>query len=317
MWNGAEQNHSKVGTAMKNRTDRTLQITPIARYRVPRYPDADAVCAHPALLANIPKRWHDKPAVCAALFATLALGLSGCSAQPSIPTKSITSEPKDSTKPQQSAPISKPVLSIPVFSHGEGRGSFGCVSVAPPVFLSEEEAAQVIREEALAYNVDFSANATVDSNRLPYTNLLGGVESQTAEDKRHSGKLKLDGYDAKTGMGFEFVSVDDVKEWQDPNLGMFSSVESYEGKRTAERLADALVNVAVFYDPMSADYKAFDFTFDWESAGQTDEERNEAQSKAYEAAHAKYDAQQRQKSMEELRAQVRDFFEWLKGQGVI
>ncbi|MCZ7584672.1 MAG: hypothetical protein M5R36_15785 [Deltaproteobacteria bacterium] len=33
----------------------------------------------------------------------------------------------------------------PVFEHGEGRGSIGCVMVNGPVFLSEEEALAVIK----------------------------------------------------------------------------------------------------------------------------------------------------------------------------
>ena len=33
----------------------------------------------------------------------------------------------------------------PIFEHGTGRGATGCIVVSSPVFLSEEEAMQVIR----------------------------------------------------------------------------------------------------------------------------------------------------------------------------
>ena len=39
------------------------------------------------------------------------------------------------------------IVVAPIFEHGTGRGADGCVVVSPPVFLSEEEAVQVIREE--------------------------------------------------------------------------------------------------------------------------------------------------------------------------
>jgi hypothetical protein len=44
----------------------------------------------------------------------------------------------------------------PIFEHGEGRGATGCVVVTFPVFLSEEEAMQVIREELAEHGIDLT-----------------------------------------------------------------------------------------------------------------------------------------------------------------
>ena len=48
----------------------------------------------------------------------------------------------------------------PIFQHGEGRGATGCIVMSPPVFLSEEEALQVIREEMAAKGVQLGTNQT-------------------------------------------------------------------------------------------------------------------------------------------------------------
>ena len=61
-----------------------------------------------------------------------------------------------------------------------------------------------------------------------------------------------------------------------------------------QRLADCTDNVAVFYDPTADDYR--DFT------GSNEES---------------YVESSKEQSLEELRAQVRDFLQWLKAQGVI
>lgn len=295
-----------------------LSVTPVARYPRPQYPDLNSVLSHPSLLANVPGRWHQKPAVCVALFATLALGLSSCSVPPSGPltgTGPLPEAPDNASIPSPQ-PVTK-ALTIPVFPHGEGMGSYGCVSVAPPVFLSEEEAAQIIREEASRYGIQFDADKTEASPKLPYTDLNAGFGEEAPRNRTYSGSIDLDGYDEKAGVGFEFVSVEDIRQWQDPERGAMVSVDSYDTKGTAERLSKELSNVAVFYDPMESDYSAFRFEFDWETAGKTDEERNAAYSKAYQEETARYDAQERSKSIEALKKQVQDFLEWLKGQGVI
>jgi hypothetical protein len=41
----------------------------------------------------------------------------------------------------------------PIFKHGEGRGATGCVVMTPPVFLSEEEGMQILREELAKHGI--------------------------------------------------------------------------------------------------------------------------------------------------------------------
>jgi hypothetical protein len=67
-------------------------------------------------------------------------------------------------------PVEPPMGAIvaPLFSHGDGRGATGCVVSAPPVFLSEEEALQIITEELSRHGLSFAnRNITVDSVKPP------------------------------------------------------------------------------------------------------------------------------------------------------
>ena len=55
----------------------------------------------------------------------------------------------------------------PIFKHGEGRGATGCVVVSPPVFLSEEEGMQILREELAKHGIQLKAGGTLEGIRVP------------------------------------------------------------------------------------------------------------------------------------------------------
>lgn len=262
-------------------------VKPISRYREPRYPTAEQALRDPALLRRTPKRFSAIPAVCAALSATLALGLAGCQADPGAEETNA--------------------LNVPVFAHGEGIGSYGCVSVAPPVFLSEEEALSVIRDEAAKYGLECSASEKTITAQLPLHNASPLKEDHMNPLKTARGELTLDGYFNSAGIGVEFVSVDDLAAWQDPSQTSFSSVESYFFRDAADALSAGNKNLAVFYDPAAADFSEFQYDWPEEDDG----------GKSYAAYLNEYTARQKEKSLDELRAQVKDFLEWLQGQGVI
>ena len=50
----------------------------------------------------------------------------------------------------------------PIFEHGDGRGATGCVVVSPPVFLSEEEGMQILREELAKHGVHLKTGGTLE-----------------------------------------------------------------------------------------------------------------------------------------------------------
>lgn len=288
-------------------------LSPLPNYKSPSYPTKEQIQLHPELLRTVPRRWARNPVVLTALSLVLSAGLTACgTASDSILPDSNTApaasdalgasnsassgnstisaaSAEDST--ENSAGDAEP-LDIPIFAHGTGRGSYGCESVAPPVFLSEEEAMQVIEEECAAQGIDLTGQKTI-SGTFPATSTLPEAISGSDSDKTYTGDLSLDGYSEDLGIGVEFVSTDDILDWK-ADTGMAATVEEFDLKGTAQRLADCTDNVAVFYDPTADDYREF--------TGSNEES---------------YVESSKEQSLEELRAQVRDFLQWLKAQGVI
>ena len=295
-------------------------LTPLSHYNDAKYPTKEQVSLHPELLRIVPRRWANNPVVLTALGLVLSAGLTACgttsqsilpdnsapaaseeAAASSVPTShqspsSVASAEKSAVDSAEASAETSPnapeALDIPVFAHGTGRGSYGCESVAPPVFLSEEEAMQVIQEECAAQGIDISGEKTI-SGTFPATSTLPEAISGSDSDKTYTGELTLDGYSEDLGIGVEFVSTDDIIDWH-VDTEMHATVDEYNLKGTAQRLADCTDNVAVFYDPTADDYREF--------TGSNEES---------------YVESSKEKSLEELREQVRDFLQWLKGQGVI
>jgi hypothetical protein len=257
-----------------------LKITPIRTYAIPEYPSKCDVQFDPALLQAIPKRWNAKPAVCVALLLTISSGLYGCGALSSI---SGTAENRAT-----SSDTAKLAISIPVFDHGNGRGSYGCIIINPPVFLSEEEARQIIREVAESQGVHFDGSKSITGNNFPATHVSG---SEFSIQETWKGMLDLDGYDASLGIGYEFVSKADMDQWEIKGQHG-SSVSGYDIKGTARRLAKVVEETAVFYDPVAEG--------------------------THSTAETKPDmAALKAKALENLREQVRDFLAWLAAEGII
>ena len=262
-----------------------MEITPLRDYPRPEYPTAAAFHQNGRRLFHfIPRRWRFVKTLGSVLAFTILSGLCACSVQ--------DGEGQNSTDKTAS-------VAVPLFVHGEGRGSYGCESVAPPVYLSEDEAAQVIRETAKEYGLSFTGEGTVSGDALPYTNLFGKI------DETYKGELPLDGYDEATGLGYLFVSRNDVAAWQ-KDIGVYASVETYDMKGTAEKLSDTVKNTAVFYDP-GTDSALLDEYF---LHADTEDPYSEENLQAYAAA-------QKAQAEEKLRAQVMDFIAWLQAQGII
>jgi hypothetical protein len=260
------------------------KIKPLKHYGRPAYPTRAVLDEHPELLRLVPKRWRGNPLVLGVLTWVCVL-LSGC-------------------RTGSDAKGKQTVVSrvAPLFIHGEGRGAYGCVVVNPPVFLSEDEARQVIVEEGRRAEISFAADVqTIPHVYGPVTEPYALGEKRKMQ--REVRPLQLDGTDAQRKIAYEYVSRSDFRAWQDyggrfyiyrdgrffVRLFEVSSVSSYDTQKAADVLRDGLVRAkpkgtyAVFYDPMVS----------WNGAN------------AQESPH------------ENLRGQVRDFIEWLKAEGVI
>ena len=273
-----------------------MDIMPVKKYKDPNYPSKEMVLDNPELLKNLPDRWKGNIYVKAAFSTLLMFTLTACGV-------------RNNGSSEVNTKINKAEVA-PIFEHGKGRGSFGCVSVAPPAFLSEEEAFQVIQEEAKKYGITFDKDAKELKNvGIPETKLYLKPEGDAKNYKEdggivntsRKGNLMLDGYDNEKKLAFEFISKEDYEKWH-VKENIHSTVEDFDFLSTAKVLNDGLKNknedttIGVFYNPMtmlSAE----------QIKSQSDWKINENLVKA--------------KAQEELRAQVRDFLEWLKAQGIV
>ncbi len=267
-----------------------MEIKPIENYKTPLYPKKEEILRNPNLLKTLPERWRGNAYVAVALSSLLFMTLTACS-----------------NKDGGNAKIGKPV---PIFIHGDGRGSFGCISVAPPAFLSEDEAFDVISEEAKKEGIIFEKNATILENvKIPKTDTFYSPSEEEKSKKMGTveADLTLDGFDKVKHIGYEFVSKDDIHEWADKNQNMWSSVEKFEFLSTADTLSQGVKDktgdkmVAVFYDPH---YK-FDSKDIKNIISKNKDDYTKMENELKE--HVKVD----------LREQVKDFINWLKGQGMI
>jgi len=267
-----------------------MEIKPLKRYNEPDFPTREILDVHPELLRRMPNRWRRSAVIGTAVVAACGI---------------VAARWGQTTASAAGDPVSKVA---PVFVHGEGHGAFGCEAVNPPVFLSEDEARQVIVEELKRAEVKQGGRLDPKPDGLILKGVAVPDTTQNWNQKTGATKrdLALDGWDAGRKIGFEYVSNADYDAWQEKDGGFRSTVSSFDMQETAKRLQTGLVAakpegaVAVFYDPLIGLRDAYENSdkktpMNWEA----------------EQADAKMIARFA------LREQVRDFVKWLKAEGVI
>ncbi|MBI4819495.1 MAG: hypothetical protein HY791_24700 [Deltaproteobacteria bacterium] len=187
---------------------------------------------------------------------------------PTSPSLEVTPEiPKQRQLPPAPRPFVwfSPAPLARVFERGEGRGAFGCVAIAPPAFLTESDARQVILEELVRAGIDAKPDGlditlsasehkpTEEELRArTYFRHMGDADDVGSEP-RDENRLRLDGFEPERKIGFEFVGIHDyVRLGGEPSL---SSVQLYDTKGLAKELAKRIEGakagwVGVFYDPL-------------------------------------------------------------------
>jgi hypothetical protein len=243
------------------------------------------------------------------------------------------------------------VIAAPLFEHGEGRGATGCVVITPPVFLSEEEAMQVIKEELGKHGIKVSKGGEFKNVvvKLPRQDIYGvkrlakrtGTKSQPSKPE----PLRVDAVNREKRIAVEYVSKTDVAKLNAyPTCG--STAPFYDAKLVATQLLHEAtgkgvetVYLGVFYDPIArpvsplsprgraklkallARVKARQASEDKVGGAVKEKKHVEPeQSKALEAAEKKYREEAKIPPKERgrtlLRKQVQDFTKWLEKQGV-
>lgn len=280
-----------------------MDVNPVKETEKPKYPLKTEI-SEVSLKKALPGRWTRSTAAKVALGTLAAMTLTACG-----PTNTT---PEGSPKPTaviteisasqivEATPFGEAmtpyIMVAPLFLHGEGRGSFGCDMVTPPAFISEQEAMDIINEIAKEYGLEFTSEDTPEFYNVlqpgtdPNPKSIENSEITKAPDKVIT--LKADFADTEHGVVLAFVSADDTKGWR--QWPVTTSVEVFDIKDAADQLNDSLetatrqdyrfYTMGVLYDPC-------EFS------------ENETEARVM--------------SQEQLKAQAKDFFEWLKSQGVI
>jgi hypothetical protein len=284
-----------------------MEVKPVKRYSLPRYPTRVEVGERPALLyETMPLAWKVSPHLVGAAAALIFL--SSCSpAKENSPDQAYvlkgTSLPGSTPVPTQfddypATPGTARVATL--FMNGYGRGATGCVVVSPPSFLSEEEAIQIIREEMEVAGFTFTrenvAFPSIVIPRLVMEHYRDGDElkSRIVEDLDAGQVLNIDLLDDTRRIGIEYISEDDYMEWIGPRE--FSSVTDFNFPLAVKRLDDAVQRqggnlvFTAFYDPLVED--------------------------DLDVSPAVFTGSENRAASELLREQVRDFVDWLAAQGI-
>ncbi len=306
-----------------------VRSRPVRRSAEPRYPTRVEALADPDLLRlHIPPSWLSRKEMAGLLGVFLAVNGGGCSKEPS-------SGP--STRPAGNDLVGKAAIVAPIFEHGDGRGVDGCMVINPPVFLSEQEALQVIREELGQAGLSFSqADTPMEGVSIPLrieTRREDWITGRTGLTAKPSGRdarpLRLDLRDSAHGVGVEFVSQSDCGEMRtdhDDSTGTitWSSVHEYDFKSTANWISKCAneqgrsLRLGVFYDPLERSKPRTDSRQTSRPPGGLDDvEAMKAALLEIESILKMTREERLVESKRLLREQVKDFVDWLKGQGVI
>ena len=129
---------------------KNMKSKPVRKYAGPKYPTRTEVAARPGLLQrHQPPAWRNLPELTGAVGLFLLADTARLAAADNPAKDGKTKSPSQAV-----------AVVAPIFQHGEGRGATGCIVMSPPVFLSEEEALQVIRQEMAAKGVQLGTNQT-------------------------------------------------------------------------------------------------------------------------------------------------------------
>ena len=299
-----------------------MEISPVKSYKKPNYPTREYFILNSAELKDyIPAKWRNNKIIAGAL-AVLLLGSGNNQKDKTINKEKIAlvKNINDGINKNADTIAKKNIPSIaPIFIHGDGRGATGCVVMNPPVFLTEEEARQVIETELKKENIIFDKK-NLKINEISFPKKWGFKENE-------ADTVIMDGYSSKYNIAYEFISADDYMHFGGEWDG--STVHSYDLVKAAENLRNKMkeygkLNTAIFYDPMmypdNNTSKNSTYRLLVEYNNLLDKDIDNEENKGKELGYSKYEKQSKnysKKSIELLKQQVRDFLEWIKKEGIL
>jgi hypothetical protein len=291
---------------------------PVAVLAAPAYPTSLAVGANPGLLArHLPANWQ-KRELAALAGALLAAGAAGCEQTRTTTTAASGTHAK-------LAPGATAIVA-PVFQHGDGVATVGCSAVTWPTFLPEDEAMTLIADELRSYGIDLSQPVVpLRGTMVPHAmaDCYDWVGRTRANRPTQWYAVMADGYDPQHRVAVTFASKEDYDDiagpWHERPRGFSYEIET---RAVAEYVAAAVqgqpagVYFGAFYDPLVT-LKVHPARREQEPHFRSNDADPIAQLEHAQAMWDRTKPTTEQEAREALRAQVREFVDWLKAQGVI
>jgi len=273
-----------------------MEPSPLRLLAAPKYPTRGEVLATPELLQKAsPTSWH-RDELLVAVAAAAVLSQSAC-------VREAPGQQRDAGQGEGQAPraLRAQTKVAPVFEYGQGYAAVGCMAVAPPASLSEEQALKVIRDEASKRDLALERllSRDFDPNSAPAASLAG-----------FSGPLVPDLVDSERGIALEFVDrLDAVRYSGETRFGSGGTISMKKGAENISRYVREHGTTGryfvAFYDPATRVPLNMPV---WSATDMSPLRRPRL-----EEAMAPY----RALSEEDLRAQVKDFLDWLQAQGAL
>lgn len=229
-----------------------MKVKIVKRYRTPKYPDREIYALHPELLAcRVPSGWLKSQAAMGALMAFILGGTKIIIAASQGTNAPQAISPVNTKEEQQTQARETEIKIAPLFIHGDGRGSTGCVAVSAPAFLSEAEAIEVITNELKKENIAFDKqdivmpNFYIEQKETDHYSL-----KPVTKTIKHS--FVFDGFNTLYNLGFKFVCQANYFKLGGSHSG--ETVQDWDFVNVAYQLKEKIkdyhrVNAAFFYDP--------------------------------------------------------------------
>ncbi len=235
-----------------------MKIKAERKYQSPKYPERFVYENNPEMLLRyVPAKWLKSSIVASALTAFVFGG--NCSAENiDTPDDTVVVTPRKPVKEQFTMEINENINCkiAPIFIHGDGRGSTGCIVMTPPCFISESDAKEIILKKLENAGIKFESrdylfkeNYNSTKRHLYFVDYKKDIEITEEHD------FVFDGYRDDINLGIKYITHTNVEVLNKKSIENTSSVQSYNLIGDAQQIKEDLgkdceANIALFYDPI-------------------------------------------------------------------
>jgi hypothetical protein len=317
-----------------------MKITPLKSYAPPAYPTYGESKQDPRLLANLPRRWRKNPSLAPLLGTGILFHIAGSECRADEAEKDVANvktvlpaehEKDDALAIENARPLPAVTRVAPLLEEAlakDGRGSFGCVAISSPVFLSENEALDLIEDELGKVGIVLHDMVTVDGLEIPSGEKdddWGMGRNNNPKEGRKLKKLAPGSYTFDLGtedgsVVVKFLQHKDFNQWKADRFSG-SSVDSYDlawlatqmRETFAKRAEGKPVVIGLFFDPVEdslgwGNHDGLDFSGLEDGQERYVSEQITAQTAIKDT---------RERAREKFRKQVAHFVEYLGREGVL